>query len=489
MRDDAGVASPEDLLDTPAAGSKAVRGAGVRVAGYAAGVAITVASAAVLFRHLGVADSGRYVLVLSIVTLTTGMTDAGLLAIGMREAAQRDGADRWEFLRDLLGLRIALAMAGGGLALAYVVVADYPAAVVAGTSLAGLGALVQTLQGTASVTLMTDLRLGWVTAADLLRQLVTALGIVALAAAGATLLPFFLVAPAAALAALALTVALVRGIAPLRPRVDVASWRALLSETLPYALAVAVGVLYFRLALLLVDLIADDRQTGYFAASFRIAEVLLAVPQLILVAGLPILARAARDDEARLRYGLQRLLETCLILGGLAAVVFGVGAPTVIGLVAGDGFEPAVPVLRLHAAAFVFTFAVAPFGYALVALRRHRELLVMNTLALLAVSVALAILVPLDGARGGAVGTLVGEVTLAAAGAILLARSDLRLDFAIVPRITLAGAAALAPAFVLPAAPAAVLGAGVFLGVLLLLRAIPEELVVEAREIARRARG
>lgn len=98
-----GVARPHDLLDTPAAGAQAVRGAGLRVAGYAAGVAITVVSAAVLFRHLGVADAGRYVLVLSIVTLTTGMSDPGLLVIGTREAAVREAAERRAFLRDLLG--------------------------------------------------------------------------------------------------------------------------------------------------------------------------------------------------------------------------------------------------------------------------------------------------------------------------------------------------------------------------------------------------
>jgi O-antigen/teichoic acid export membrane protein len=483
------VARPEDLLDTPAAGAQAVRGAGLRIAGYAVGVAITVVSAAVLFRHLGVADAGRYVLVLSIVTLTAGMTDAGLLAIGMREAAQRDGADRWTFLGDLLGLRIALALAGGGLALAYVLVAGYSATMVAGTALVCFGTLAQSVQATASVTLMTDLRLGWVTVADLLRQLVTALGIVVLAAAGVALLPFFVVVPVAALAALALTAVLVRRTAPLRPRANTANWRALLAETLPYALAVAIGVLYFRLAILLVDLIADDRQTGYFAASFRIVEVLLAVPQLMLIAGLPILARAARDDEARLRYGLQRMLEVCVILGGLAAVVFGVGAAAVIDVVAGDGFEPAVPVLRLHAVAFVFAFAVVPFAYALVALRRHREVLVMNAAALVAVSVALAILVPLDGARGGAIGTLVGELTLATGGAVLLARSGLRLDLSIVLRVALAGAAALVPAFFLPSAPAAAVAAIVFLGVLLVSRAIPEELLVEARGIARRARG
>ena len=113
----------------------------------------------------------------------------------------------------------------------------------------------------------------------------------------------------------------------------------------------------------------------------------------------------------------------------------------------------------------------------------------MNGAALVAVCAALAILVPLDGARGGAIGTLVGEVTLATVGAIRLARCGLALDLAIVARVALAGAVALVPAFFLPAAPAAVVAAVLFLVVLLVLRAVPEELLIEARRIARRARG
>ena len=69
----------------------AVRGGALRVPATALGVVLTVGSAAVLFRHLGVDDSGRYVLVLALVTLFGGVTDAGLSTIGVREIAARGG--------------------------------------------------------------------------------------------------------------------------------------------------------------------------------------------------------------------------------------------------------------------------------------------------------------------------------------------------------------------------------------------------------------
>lgn len=470
-----------DLLDTPDAGPAAVRGGVLRIAGYVAGVLVTVGSAAVLLRHLGVEDSGRYVLVLSIVTLAGGVTDAGLSSIGVRELSLRSGADRRRFMRNLLGLRIAFTLAGIALACLYALGAGLGEALVAGTAIAGAGVLAQNLQSTYATSLMAELRLGWVTVIDLARQVATAIAIVALAAAGAGLVPFFVVAPAAGLLALALTARLVRGSVPLRPAAEREQWRELLAQTLPFALAAAVGAIYFRLAILLVDLLSTDRQTGLFGASFRIVEVLVVVPQLMLSAALPIFSRAARDDAERLRYGLGLVAQASLIAGGAVAVGLVLGAPVAIDVVAGPDFDGAEPVLRLHAVALLFSFLAAPAGYALLSLRRHREILIMNAAALASLVAALAILVPVDGARGAAVATVIGEAVLAGSGALLVARSGHRLRIAKAPRIVLAAAVALAPGLVLPALPAAALGLAIFVGALLALRAVPDELLDEVR--------
>ena len=77
------------LLDTPEAGPAAIRGGAIRVAGFGAGVAITTLSAALLFRHLGVDDGGRYVTVVALVSIVAGLTDAGLTGIAMRELVVR----------------------------------------------------------------------------------------------------------------------------------------------------------------------------------------------------------------------------------------------------------------------------------------------------------------------------------------------------------------------------------------------------------------
>jgi O-antigen/teichoic acid export membrane protein len=474
-----------DLLATPEAGRTAVRGGVLRVLGYALGVLLTVGSAAVLFRHLGVEDSGRYVLVLGLVTLFGGVTDAGLSTIAIRELSSVPGVARTALLRNLLGLRIVFTIGGALLAVAYAAAAGWGTTLVAGTALAGAGLLLTNVQGSFATGLIADLRLGWVTFVDGVRQAVTAAGIVALALVGASLLPFFTVVLVAALVALVLTAWLVRGSVPLTPALDRAACRALLREALPFALAAAVGAIYFRLALVLVDGLSNDTETGYFSASFRVVEVLLVVPQLAVQTAFPIFARAAAGDHQRLRYGLGKTLDVALLLGMLVAVGLGIGAPFVIEVVAGKEFAPAADVLRVQSLAFVGSFAGAVFGYALLSLHRNRAVLIMNGAALVSMVVLGGILVPLYGAEGAAVATVACETIFAVVGGVLLARSGAvgRPSLDILPRLLAAAAAGTGVALLsgLPALPASIVALLVASAVAVAIRAVPEELLVELR--------
>ncbi len=486
-------AGDQDLLGTTAAGPAAIRGGALRVAGYALGVVLTVGSAAALFRHLGVDDSGRYVLVLSLVTLFGGITDAGLSTIGVREIAARGGMELGRLLRNLLGLRLVFTGVGALLACVYAVLAGYDRVLVLGTAVAGVGLMLTALQSALATVLLAELRFGWVTVVDLLRQVLTAVGTLTLVVLGASLLPFFFVVVVAAGAALGLTARLVRGV-PARPAYDRAAWSALLRDTLPFALAAAVGAVYFRLSILMVDQLADPEQTGFFGASFRIVEVLVVVPQLAIGAAFPIFSRAASDDLDRLRYAVQRTFEASLLLGVLVAIGLGVGAAFVIAVVAGPDFAPAAAVLRLHAVALLAAFVGSVFGYALLAVRRHRAVLVMNAGALLVVAVAGALLIPDHGARGAALATALSEGALALLGFVALARSGaLRrgLSLAIVPRAAVAAAVAVGAALLLdlPSGVEAAISLVLFAGLALLLRAVPDELLVEARGVIVRLRA
>jgi O-antigen/teichoic acid export membrane protein len=418
--------APQDdgsILDSSAAGATALRGGALRTAGYVAGILLTVGSAPLLIRHLGVVDFGRYVTVISLVTLAGGLSEGGLNAVALREYAALHGAERSRALAHLLGIRIALTVAGVLGAVLFAVVAGYDEPLLIGTAVAGTGLLVQGLQTLLVTPLQGELRFGALTAIELARQVLTVALIVVLVIAGASLLPFLFVSLAAAALALVVTVPLVRGRIPLRPSFDRRAWGPLLRDTFPYAVAVALNIAYFRIAIIVMSVMASDRQTGYFATSFRVIEVLIAVPALLVGAAFPILARAAgREDTRRFEYAVGRLIELSFTAGVGVVLCLELAAPTIIEILGGRQAEPAVAVLRIQSVAILATFVAIAAAYPLLSLRRYRAALVANAAAL-AVSLVLTLaLVPGLEADGAAIAAVAAEITLAVASVLLLAR-------------------------------------------------------------------
>src|SRR5918999_761842 len=327
-----GSAGPTHVLDLPTAGGKIIRGSVLRGAAYAATVLLGIVSAALMTRHLGVVAFGQYVTVLSIVTVAMGMADVGMSNIGVREYSVREGQERDRLMENLLGLRLALGAFAAAIALIFTAAAGYPGVMIAGTALAALAYILITVQQTIAVPLSAGLRLGWVAALDVIRQVGLVVAVVVLVVVGAGLLPFLGAPIPIAVGLLALTAWVVRGSIPFTPSFQPRAWGRLLRLVLPYAAASAVGGVYVSLVVILTSLVATEQETGYFGASFRIFSVLSAIPGLLVVSAFPVLARAARDDRLRLKYALQRLWDIALLLapeygadGAAVATVIGEG--------------------------------------------------------------------------------------------------------------------------------------------------------------------
>jgi O-antigen/teichoic acid export membrane protein len=290
---------------------------------------------------------------MAIVTIVSGLTDAGLVNIALREWATRTGDDRRQTMRSLLGIRLELSAGGVVAGVIFALVAGYRSALVLGTLIAGVGMVLQALANVVTVALQGELRFGWASVIDVARQAVAVALIVALVLAGAGLLPFFAVTIPARLVTLGFAAALVRRQMPLLPRLRDAQWWPLLRETLPDSAAIAINTIYFRVTIVVMSLIASAVQTGYFATSFRVIEVLIGVPALAIGTAFPILSRAAADDRERFTHAAGRIVELALIAGVALVLAVVLSAPFVIKILAGSKGAPAVPVLQIQALAVV----------------------------------------------------------------------------------------------------------------------------------------
>lgn len=485
----------EDVLTSPEAGGKVIRGSALRLVANVAGIVLGLATATLLLRHLGVAESGRYVTVLSLVGIAVSVVDTGLTFTSSSELAQRDPGARPALLANIVSQRLIVAPLAMALVVAFTVVAGYPEQMVAGAALAGAGVFMVAVANAMLVPLTVELRNGGLAFVDLLRQVVTLAGVALLVALGSHLTPFFAVQIAVGLAVLAVTPALVGRGGLVRPRFDRPEQRNLLWTALPVAAALALGQVYFRLVIVLMSLISSTEQTGYFGGSLRAMEALMTFPALVAGVALPLLAAAARDDLPRLRYAIEGLSEGAVIVGVLVILVTARAAEPVMVAIGGEAFRPSGAVLRIQVCALLFIALYQIWTVSLIALGRQRQLILTNALAVAGMACFAVLLVPPLGARGGAMASVLGDALLASLiyWRLHLSTGKVTVRLGFLARVAVAAAAATVALLIsgLPDLVAAALAGGLFLGVGWSIGMIPAELreVVGPRGLLARRRG
>lgn len=478
-----------DLLDTGAAGAAALKGGVLRALGYAGGLALALVSAPLVIRHLGDAEYGRYAAVLAVITIVTGLTEGGVNTVALRElSARSEGPERNEVMRDLLGLRLLLSVAGTALAVAFSAIAGYGGSLVLGTLLAGLAMLAAVLQTLLAAVLQSRLRFGWATAVDLLRQVVFVVLLAVLVLAGGDTVDFLAAAIPSSLVALGATLVLVRGTISLRPAFHPARSLRLLRETAVFAVAVAVNTLYFRVTLVLMSVVATAAETGQFAVSLRVIEVLIGVPALLLGAAFPIISRTVRSDRERFDRTVARMFDLALMSGVLVAVGLVLIAPFAIEVLTGDGDSPSTAVLQIQGVGMFATFLAAATGYPLLSLHRNRETLLANVLSLIAAAGLTLALAHGLGAKGAAIAAVAAEFLLAATNTAGLIRKDgPPVPLGSLPVIVGLGALSLGIGYVVGVHPVlqAACGSAAFVVLLALTGRFPDEV----REVLTRKPG
>lgn len=478
-----GEATEPDVLARPEAGGKVIRGGALRGGGYLAGMALGAGVAVLLLRHLGVVDFGHYVTVMALVAIAGGIAEGGLTVIGQRQWTHAEDEEaRKRLVADIVGIRLAFTGTAMLVATAFAAIAGYGATLVAGTAIAGTGAILAVTATTLALPLSVQLRLGALTLVDFTQQLASFVGITVLVVAGATLLPFFGVQVFAGICTIAVALLLAKGATSLRPRFDRQEWKVLLKAIGPVAVAVAVNQLYLRVLVVLMSLLATAEQTGLFATAFRVNDIFVGLPIFMVGAAFPVLAHAGRADEARLAYALQRIAQVALVVAIVVVLGVSIAAVPIVKILGGAQYADAAPVLRIQIFALIGASLTQVWSLGLVAIERQRALVVTNGVALLAaVTYGLVLIPPLD-AKGASIAAVCGELTLALANLTMLvrARPALRPDPSFLWRVALSAALGAACALLpIPALAAGVIAPIVFLAAAVVTHALPREVLVE----------
>jgi PST family polysaccharide transporter len=370
----------------------------------------SAALAVVTVRVLSIAEYGQFATAMAIVSIVGIVAEAGVSGLATRQITL-DPKRTDRILGVALSAEIATATVGGILLVPLGLALGYPDAVIA---LLALGALLILAQGALAAIsgAFQGRRVFQLFALCIVLQATVMLagGIGALAA-GAGAVGLVASAGAAYAAAAVCAGTLLRRRLGLRPVYAGARRQILtfLRAAAPMAIVASIGIVYGRLALLLLSKLGDERAVAVYNVPLTMVELTFLVPAAIATSFYPLLTRQLAEDRDDAERSFDLLLRLFLFGSVPLALVLGLGGTDLITFAFGDAYAHAGEVMAVMAASVVANFFSYLAWYALLAGQRERRRVpaIMTGLAL---NVALSvILIPEHGAVGAAIALVVSD--------------------------------------------------------------------------------
>jgi O-antigen/teichoic acid export membrane protein len=186
----------------------------------------------------------------------------------------------------------------------------------------------------------------------------------------------------------------------------------------PFALLSVLAVMYQRLGVLMLSMLATDAQAGWFAAAARVIEPLKMLHFAVLGALLPALSHLVTPltdrQQNRLAARLfRRSLLFLLIFSAVAAGVIIVLAQPIVVLLFGPSYAPSASVVQLLAASLIPYTISASLSLRLVTQGQERRVLWATALSVAVAFILNRWLIPGYGSSGAALAVVGSESFLA----------------------------------------------------------------------------
>jgi O-antigen/teichoic acid export membrane protein len=227
---------------------------------------------------------------------------------------------------------------------------------------------------------------------------------------------------------------LARRHAHLRLRLDWHATRRALSAAFPFYLSAAAYLAYSRIDVSLLEVLANDREVGFYGAAQTFSSLTMALTPLLAWVYMPLLARAVARSREEFYELLRRELEYTLVAAIPLSAAIALGADLWVSLAFGERFAPAAHALRFLGPMAAVTYVAFVVAACATLLDRGWRLTLISVLGL-PVNVALnLVLIPFGlrmlgreggGGAGAALASLGTELFVAAAMLATIGRDAL----------------------------------------------------------------
>jgi O-antigen/teichoic acid export membrane protein len=185
-------------------------------------------------------------------------------------------------------------------------------------------------------------------------------------------------------------------------------------DSLPLVLASFSGYIYARIDQVMIQHYLDSSAVGFYDIAVRLTDLLGFAPGVIIGSLFPAIVSARTRDRAEYKKRFTSLIWLMVSMTTISAVIMCIAAPTLITLVFGTAFAPAIPLVRIYVWSMVGTLGVLLMQQYFIAEHRSQLFLLFSIIGA-AINISLNMwLIPALGMAGAAYATLVTVIALLA---------------------------------------------------------------------------
>lgn len=254
---------------------------------------------------------------------------------------------------------------------------------------------------------------------------------------------------------------------------------AFLRAAFPIAGINLVAIVYARIDIVMLSVLATSTKVAFYTVPYGLVRLSWLLPSVISAAFFPLLSRTLESDRAEAERLFFLVVRVFFFLSVPISLALALISPTLLPLVFGDAYSHSVTVLQIMAWTSVLGFQNYVLWYGLLAARKERAVLVIQSAGLV-VNVGInAFAIPFYGSAGAATALLISDLVVVAGQVILIHRSLFPIPFLELLTKPVATGLVVAPVAVLIATHTAVaggvIGAVAYIAILLALQYVTSE--------------
>lgn len=184
----------------------------------------------------------------------------------------------------------------------------------------------------------------------------------------------------------------------------------LIGKSWPFALLGFLGLIYFRVDILILSWLKGDETVGWYNAAYGLLVGLMFIPDSLITALFPVMSRYYKNSEEALRLTYQKSVKYLFILGLPIAVGIIILSNKIILLLYGQNYTNAVPALRILGLAIVLIFINAPLGRLFFSINKQKVVLSLSLLTVFTNIVLNLLTIPKLSYIGSSVSTVISEI-------------------------------------------------------------------------------